>query len=62
MKNIQKCHYHFLGGNHTEENCRHMMADLVQSYKAMECKMSLTVHFLDSHLRLLPRKSQDSER
>jgi hypothetical protein len=49
-------------GNHTEENCRDMVADLVQSYEAMGCNMSLKVHFLDSHLRLLPRKSRSSER
>jgi hypothetical protein len=28
----------------------------------MGCNMSLKVHFLDSHLRLLPRKSRSSER
>jgi len=31
-----------------------MVADLVQSYKAMGCNMSLKVHFLDSHLDLFP--------
>jgi len=30
-----------------------MAADLVQSYKAMVCNMSLKVHFLDSHFDLL---------
>jgi hypothetical protein len=39
-----------------------MVADLVQSYKATGCNMSLEVHFLDSHLRLLPRKSGGGER
>jgi hypothetical protein len=36
----------------------------IQSYKAMGCntRMSLKVHFLDSHSRLLPRKSRGSER
>jgi hypothetical protein len=31
-----------------------MMADLVQSYKAMGCNMSLKVHFLGCYLDLLP--------
>ena len=39
MEIIQKCHYHFLGGNHTEENCCDIVADLVQSYTVMVCKM-----------------------
>jgi len=30
------------------------VADLAQSYKAVGCNMSLRVHFLDSHLDLLP--------
>jgi len=31
-----------------------MAAALVKSYKAMECNMSLKVHFVDSHLDLFP--------
>jgi len=31
-----------------------MMVDLVQSYKAMGCNMSLKVYFLDCYLDLLP--------
>jgi hypothetical protein len=31
-----------------------MVADLVQSYKAMGCNMPLKVHFLDSHLEFFP--------
>ena len=31
-----------------------MVADLVQSYKAMRCNMSLKVYFLDSHLDFFP--------
>ena len=41
-------------GNHKAENCRDMVADLVKSYKAMGCNMSLKVHFLDSHLDFFP--------
>jgi hypothetical protein len=41
-------------GNHKAENYPDMVADLVQSYTAMECNMSLKVHFLDSHLDLFP--------
>ena len=47
--------------NHKTEYYRDMVADLVQPYKAMWCHMSLKVHFVDSHLRLLPRKSTGSE-
>ena len=41
-------------GNHTAQNYRDMVADLVQSYKAMGCNMYLTLHFLDSHLDFFP--------
>jgi hypothetical protein len=44
----------FWGGNHKAENYRDMVADLVQSYKAVECNMSLKVHFLGSHLDFFP--------
>jgi len=36
------------------ENYHVMMADLVQSYKAMGNNMSIKVHFLDSHLDFFP--------
>ena len=32
------------GGNNTAENYRNVIADLVQSYKANGCYMSLKVH------------------
>jgi hypothetical protein len=31
-----------------------MVTDLVQSYNAMWCNMSVKVHFLDSHFDLFP--------
>ena len=31
-----------------------MVADLVQSYNAMRCNVSVRVHFLDSHFDLFP--------
>jgi len=34
-------------------NCD-VVADFVESDKAMGCKMSLKLHFLDSHLDLFP--------
>ena len=49
MEIIHKCHYKFLGGNHKAENYHDMVADLVQSYKAVGCNMSVRVHFLDAH-------------
>ena len=64
---IQKCHYQFFFWNHTEENYRDMVADPVQSYKAVACNMSLKVHFLDSHLDFFPENlgeasDEDEER
>ena len=44
----------FFGGNHKKESDRDLVADLVKSYKAMGCDMSLGVHFLDSHLDFFP--------
>lgn len=41
-------------GNHGAQNCCDTVADLAQSYKDVGCNMSLRVHFLDSHLDLLP--------
>jgi hypothetical protein len=37
----------FEGGNRKAENYRDMVVNLVQSYKATGCSMSLKVHFLD---------------
>jgi len=57
MEIIQKCQRQFLfwGGNRKAESDRDMVADLIQSYKAMGCDMSLGVHFLDSHLDFFPQ-------
>ena len=41
-------------GNHKAENYPDLVADLVQSYKFVECNMSKKVHFLDSHLDFFP--------
>jgi len=41
-------------GNHKAENYRDMVVDLVQSYKATVCSMSLKVHLLDCHLDFFP--------
>jgi hypothetical protein len=58
MEIIKKCRYQFWGvcggGNHKAENYRDMMADLVQSYRAMGCNMFLKAHFLNCYLDLLP--------
>jgi len=43
-----------LGGTHETENYSDMVADLVQSYKAMGCNKSLEGHFLYCHLDFLP--------
>lgn len=41
-------------GNHKAENYRDIVADFLHSYKVMGCKMSLKIHFLDSHLDFFP--------
>jgi hypothetical protein len=40
--------------NNKAENSHKTVSDLLTAYKAMGCNMSLTAHFLGSHLRLLP--------
>jgi len=37
-------------GNHKTSKCQDVVQDLVTSYKAMGCNMSLKIHFLESHL------------
>jgi hypothetical protein len=41
-------------GNHKAANCQDVVQDLLTSYKAMGCNMSLKIHFLDSHLNFFP--------
>jgi hypothetical protein len=52
-KSFQNVTTHFLEYQEAENYCN-MVADLVQSYKAMGCNTSLKVRFLDSHLDFLP--------
>ena len=49
-------------GNHTAANYQNVVQDLLISYKAMGCNMSLKIHFLESHLDFFfPRKSRRSQ-
>jgi len=48
-------------GNHKAVNYQDVVQDLLTLYKAMECNMSLKIHFLESHLDFLPRKSRRSQ-
>jgi len=41
-------------GNHKAANYQDVVQDLLTSYKAMGCNMSLKIHFLESHLDFLP--------
>jgi len=41
-------------GNNKEVNCQDVVQDLLTSYKAMGCKMSLKINFLESHLDFSP--------
>jgi len=41
-------------GNHKAANYQDVVQDLLTSYKAMGCNMSLKIHFLVSHLDFFP--------
>ena len=41
-------------GNHKAANYQDDVQDLLTSYKAMGCNMSLRIHFLESHLDFSP--------
>jgi len=41
-------------GNHKAANYQNVVQDLLTSYKAMGCNMSLKTHFLESHLDFFP--------
>jgi len=41
-------------GNHKAANYQDVVQDLLTSYKAMGCNMSLIIHFLESHLDFSP--------
>jgi hypothetical protein len=53
-KSFQNVTTNFLENHNKAENYCDMVADLVQSYKAMGFNVSLKVSFLDSHLDFLP--------
>jgi len=40
--------------NHKTINYQDVVQDLLTSFKAMGCNMSLKIHFLESHLDFLP--------
>jgi len=48
-------------GNHKAGNYHDIVQDLLTSYKAMGCNMSLKTHFLESHLNPPPRKYRRSQ-
>ena len=48
-------------GNHKAATYQDVVQDLLTSYKAMECNVSLKIHFLESHLDFFPRKSRRSQ-
>ena len=48
-------------GNHKAANYQDVVQDLLTSYKAMGCNMSLKIHFVESHLDFFPRKSRRSQ-
>jgi hypothetical protein len=50
FKNVTK---HFVG-NIKAENFQDIVRELLDSYQALGCNMSLKIHFLQSHLDLFP--------
>ena len=48
-------------GNHKAANYQDVVQDLLTSYKAMGCNMTLKIHFLESHLDFFPRNSRRSQ-
>jgi len=42
-------------GNHKAANYQDDVQDLLTSYKAIGCNMSLQIHFLESHLKFFPK-------
>ena len=47
-------------GNHKADNYQDAVQDLLTSYKAMGCNMSLKIHFLELHLDIFPQISAKS--
>lgn len=41
-------------GNRKEENYKTLVVDLLETYNAMGCRMSLKIHFLHSHMDFFP--------
>jgi len=48
-------------GNRKAANYQDVVQDLLTSYKAMGCNMSLNIHFLETHLDFFSRKSRRSQ-
>ena len=47
-------------GNHKAANYQDVVQDVLTSYKAMGCNMSLKIHFLESHLEFSQKISAKS--
>ena len=48
-------------GNHKTAMYQDVVQDLLTSHKDIGCTISLKIHFLESHLEFLPRKSRRSQ-
>lgn len=44
-------------GNEKDLDYQAIVTEMLESFKNLVCNMSLQLHFLHSHLRLLPKKS-----
>ena len=56
MESFQLVVTKFLG-NYKADNYEQLVANLLTSYKALGCNMSLKIHFLHSHLHFFPLSS-----
>jgi hypothetical protein len=54
LKEMHGCHLREFAMNHKTANYQDVAQDLLTSYKAMGCNMSVKIHFLESHLDFLP--------
>jgi len=48
-------------GNQKAANYQDVVKELLTSYKAVVCNMSLKIHVLETHLNFYPRKSRQSQ-
>jgi hypothetical protein len=51
---LSKCLVHNFLGNNRADDFKNLVESLVKHYQELGCRMSLKLHFLDSHLDFFP--------